>query len=208
MKSSALYRRIKGFTLTELIVAMMLFTLVMAVSGAAMTWALDLCYKLTARTTSIPNLVSINDFMASEMMMGNNIDFTRSIADHDRLDKYSDSLSDVIIHVHDNKFYLVENGIEDYLFDSNSGVLHMSSTVIPADDAKGTPNRAVFVVTDGDLKRTFTTTDISLSDEFIEENGGNDAVFFEGNYYICIDHDPKKADDSGNDPGDTGDPQY
>lgn len=92
-------KKLRGFTLTELIVAMLLFTMVMAASGTAIITAITMLYKTSDKTISSAYAANICDSLTEKIRYGVNVEIVSALDTHQgAYDMYLDD-EDIILYV-------------------------------------------------------------------------------------------------------------
>lgn len=111
-------RTLGGFTLTEIVIAMVLFSIVVAASGSAVYTAITLLYKQTNRTISSAYADSAMDFITEKIRYGINVEILSSpTGSLQEYAKYFDSNDDIVLYVDRNgaaggrKIYIVNGSI-------------------------------------------------------------------------------------------------
>lgn len=91
--------KLGGFTLTELVVAMLLFTMVMAASGMAVVTAVTMLYKTSDKTVASTYTDRICDSLTEKIRYGINVEIVSALdTKQGAYDKYLDN-EDIILYV-------------------------------------------------------------------------------------------------------------
>lgn len=192
-------KRLAGFTLTELIVSMLLLTMVMAASGSAVLTAVTMLFKTSDKTVSSVYTDNMCDSLAEKIRYGINVEIVSTLdTSPGAYDKYLDN-EDIILYVgkknnssEKGKVFLVTN-ISGYSV--TKSVLYeisgMDITVGCTPDIAGQSARFDIKVTEKNKPDKTVFTAFSAARRLNSHTGSFKADFKdlrEENYYIFIDN--------------------